>query len=218
MEALSQGEYFPGSHWQAVPRREGPPRTHDQRLPGQAWGLRSWRTPRAPAAGEPEGGGCSRPPHLAGLLLTALRVPAEAHAGAGRVLAVAVASEAGAGLGGLGAVGRPGVALLLGGQVQRGVQGARQEGVPLLGLRRQGYRPQTRAPVAARTREAGCCRPLAAFGGRACAAQRQIPMVLLRLALPEAPAPPPPRSGRGSGWTRHPSGPRGCRAGAPPAR
>lgn len=92
-------------------------------------------------------GAALRPPHLAGLILTALWVPVEAHVRAGRVFAVAMRSVVRAGLRDLGAVSRPVAALLLIGQVQRGVQRASQEGIPFMGLRRArgtGLRPGSR--------------------------------------------------------------------------
>lgn len=76
--------------------------------------------------------------HLAGLLFTALCVPAEAHVGAGRVFAAAMRSVVTVGLRGLGTIARPVGTLLLIGKVQGGVQGAGQEGVSFMGLRRAG--------------------------------------------------------------------------------
>lgn len=92
-------------------------------------------------------GAALRPPHLAGLILTALWVPVEAHVRAGWVFAVAMRSVVRAGLRDLGAISRPVAALLLIGQVQRGVQRASQEGIPFMGLRRArgtGLRPGSR--------------------------------------------------------------------------
>lgn len=56
MKGISRGKYFRGSHWQAVPRRKGPPRTHDQRRdPGRGKGQRSHRRcPARPSLGTGE--------------------------------------------------------------------------------------------------------------------------------------------------------------------
>lgn len=74
--------------------------------------------------------------HLAGLLFPALCVPAEAHIGAGQVFAAAVCFMVRVGFGGLGTIARPVATLLLVGKVQGSVQGASQEGVSFMGLRR----------------------------------------------------------------------------------
>lgn len=78
----------------------------------------------------------ARSSHLAGLLFTALCVPAEAHVGAGQVFAAAVRFMVRVEFGGLGTIARPVATLLLIGKVQGCVQGASQEGVSFMGLRR----------------------------------------------------------------------------------
>ena len=82
--------------------------------------------------------------HLAGLFVPTLGVPAEAHIRAGWVLAAAGCSVVGIGFRGLGAITRPVVMGLLIGKVQGSVQGAGQEGVSFVRLRRTrsaGVRP-----------------------------------------------------------------------------
>lgn len=84
------------------------------------------------------GGHSPVPSHLAGVVIfAAFSVPAEAHAGARQVFAAAVCPVVRVGLGRLGTVAWPvAAALLLIGKVQGDVQGAGQEGVAFVGLRR----------------------------------------------------------------------------------
>lgn len=90
--------------------------------------------------------------HLAGLLFTALCVPAEAHVGAGQVFAAAMCFMVSVGFGGLGTIARPVATLLLVGKAQGSVQGASQEGVSFMRLRR------TRS-MGLNQRANGCCGP-----------------------------------------------------------
>lgn len=78
------------------------------------------------------------PPHLSRIFFAALSVLAEAHVGARRVFAAAVCFVVRVGLGGLGTITRPVATLLLIGKVQGVVQGASQEGISFMGLRRTG--------------------------------------------------------------------------------
>lgn len=84
--------------------------------------------------------------HLAGLFFTTLCVPAEAHIGAGQVLAAAVCFVVGIGFRGLGTIARPVATLLLIGKVQGSVQGASQEGISFMGLRRTRSQASDQGP------------------------------------------------------------------------
>lgn len=104
--------------------------------------------------------------HLAELFFTTFCVPAEAHIGAGWVFAAAVCFVVRVEFGGLGTITRPVTAFLLIGKVQGSVQGASQEGVSFMGLRRTrstGLGPGSR--WLPRTREAGRLCPFTAGVG-----------------------------------------------------